>query len=126
VADAEAASDEHYLEVVRRLEREWGAGTRLSWAIREHAGGGAIGAVELRPRGDKTEVSYLVEPEFRGRGLATKALAAVLAWAKDELTLHGAVLTCHVDNVASQRVAERCGFTRASREGDELRYLREL
>ena len=126
VEEAEAAPEEHYREVIRRFEREWRAGTRLSLAIRAHAGSEAIGAVELRPRGDEAEVSYLVEAPHRGRGLASAAAERFLAWAGAELGLRRAVLTCHMDNVPSQRVAEACGFSLADRAGDELRYEREL
>lgn len=126
VEEAEAAPDEHYRDAVRRFEREWREGTRLSLAIRERAGGDAVGAVELRPRGDEAEVSYLVEPAQRGRGLATLGVEAFLAWARAELGVRRAVLTCHAGNVASQRVAEKCGFAFVRRNGDELRYAREL
>ncbi len=125
VADAEAAPDEHYRDVVRRFGREWADGTRLSLAIRERAGG-AVGAVELRPRGEEAEVSYLVDPAYRGRGLATVALDAFLDWGTSELGLRRALLTCHVDNAASRRVAERCGFSLVGEGGDELRYRRDL
>jgi RimJ/RimL family protein N-acetyltransferase len=32
-------------------------------------------------------------------------------------------LDCDVENVASQRVAEKCGFTLAARDGDKLRFI---
>jgi len=44
----------------------------------------------------------------------------------DELSLRRALLNCHVENVASQKVAERCGFTLIARSGDELRFGRDL
>jgi RimJ/RimL family protein N-acetyltransferase len=126
VAEAEAAPDEHYREVVRGFERDWDEGARLSLAIRDRDGREAIGAVELRPRGEEADVSYLVDAAFRGRGLATVALEAFLAWARAELGVRRGVLTCHVDNAASRRVAERCGFLLVAEKGEELRYRREL
>jgi RimJ/RimL family protein N-acetyltransferase len=127
VQEAETAPDEHYREVVRQFQREWRAGTRLSLAIRERAGGEAVGAVELRPRGgDEAEASYLVDSVLRGSGLAPLALDAFIAWARVELGLRRVVLTCHPENLASQRVAEKCGFALAGRNGDELRYERDL
>ncbi|HVS84634.1 MAG TPA: GNAT family protein, partial [Gaiellaceae bacterium] len=93
---------------------------RLSLAIR--AAGTAVGAVELRPDGDAVYVSYLVAPDRRGRNIAARALAALLDWAEYKR----AYLECHIDNLASQRVAERCGFTLVGRAGDELRYERSL
>jgi RimJ/RimL family protein N-acetyltransferase len=127
VEEAEAASDEHYREVVSRFQRDWREGTQLSLAIRERAGGEAVGAVELCPRDDgEAEASYLVDPAWRGRGLAPLALDAFVGWAHSELALRRVVLTCHPENLASQRVAEECGFALAGRDADELRYERKL
>jgi RimJ/RimL family protein N-acetyltransferase len=126
VEDARAQPDAHYEGVVRKFQNEWAAGSRLSLAIRRRTTGEAIGAVELRPVGDIAEVSYLVAPELRGQALAPRALDALLEWARSELGLRRAVLNCHVENVASQSVAAKCGFTLTSRDGDELRFGRDL
>jgi RimJ/RimL family protein N-acetyltransferase len=89
--------------------------------------GAAVGAVELRPtRAHEADVSYVIAPEFRGQGLAPKALDALLAWASSDLGLRWANLGCHVDNAASRRVAEKCGFAFVEHRGDELRFRRAL
>jgi RimJ/RimL family protein N-acetyltransferase len=111
---------------VRQFQDEWAAGTRLSLAIRRRATGEAVGAVELRPAGEIAQVSYVVAPTWRGQGLAPRALDAFLEWARCELSLRRTLLGCHVENVASQRVATKCGFELTAREGDELRFSREL
>ncbi len=83
--------------------------------------------VELRPRlGDEFDVSYVVVPELRGRGLASRAVVELLDWGARELGLRHAVLHCEVENTASQRVAEKCGFVLEGRFGDELRFRRDL
>jgi RimJ/RimL family protein N-acetyltransferase len=51
-------------------------------------------------------------PEARGRGVATHAVRLLARWAFDDLGLARLALTCAPDNHASQRVAERCGFSR--------------
>jgi RimJ/RimL family protein N-acetyltransferase len=126
VEEARAQPDSHYVSVVQQFQNEWAAGSRLSLAIRRRATGEAVGAVELRPAGDAAEVSYLVAPQLRGQALAPRALDAFLAWAARELSLRRALLNCHVENVASQRVAAKCGFTLIARSGDELRFGRDL
>jgi ribosomal-protein-alanine N-acetyltransferase len=126
VEEARAAPDSYYVDGVRQFQDEWAAGTRLSLAIRRRATGEAVGAVELRPAGEIAQVSYVVAPTWRGRGLAPRALDAFLAWARRGLSLRRALLGCHVENVASQRVAAKCGFELTAREGDELRFSREL
>jgi RimJ/RimL family protein N-acetyltransferase len=63
----------------------------------------------------------LVARELRGQGLASRALIALIDWGTRELGLERVKLGCHVENVASRRVAEKCGFVLVERVGDELR-----
>jgi RimJ/RimL family protein N-acetyltransferase len=57
-------------------------------------------------------VGYWLGAAGRGRGLATHAVRLLAAWAFAELGVARLELTTAPDNRASQRVAERCGFTR--------------
>ena len=43
--------------------------------------------------------------------MATHAVRLIARWAFDDLGIARVALTCAPDNDASQRVAERCGFT---------------
>jgi RimJ/RimL family protein N-acetyltransferase len=104
IPEARAAPDSHYAEVVRRFQREWRDGTRYSLAIRHRVDGRAVGAVELRPAGETAEVSFLVAPEWRSRGLAPRALLKMLAWGRKELGLRTAYLACSAENSAASAV----------------------
>jgi RimJ/RimL family protein N-acetyltransferase len=126
VSEARAAPDSHYVEEVRRFQREWRDGPRCSLAIRLRVDGQAVGAVELRPTGETADVSFVVAPEWRGRGLAPRALLRMLDWGKRELGLCKARLECSAENLASRRVAEKCGFVLESGEGDKLRFSLDL
>ncbi len=129
VDDARAQPDSHYEDGIRRFAREWDDGSRFALTIRRRSDGEPVGSVELRPRpGTEAEadVSYLVAAELRGQGIAPKALERLLAWGRNELGLRVAHLGCHIDNAASRRVAEKCGFLLVDRVGDELRFRREL
>ena len=50
--------------------------------------------------------------DARGRGLATAALRLLSRWALDTLPVVRLQLTTHQDNPASQRVAQKAGYTR--------------
>ena len=52
--------------------------------------------------------------------------SALLAWAASQIGLRRAHLACHVDNAASRRVAEKCGFALVSQDGDEYKLERDL
>ena len=128
VEQARAMPDSHYDGDMRAREnrRAWREGKQLNLAIRRHADGEAVGWVELRPVGDQAEVSYNVTAELRGQGIAPRALSAFLTWAAERIGVRRAHLACHVDNLASRRVAEKCGFVLVGQEGDEYRFQRDL
>ena len=56
-------------------------------------------------------VGYWLRPAARGRGVASRTLRLLAGWAFEHLGIRRLELTCGPDNEASQRVAERCGFT---------------
>lgn len=63
----------------------------------------------------KPEFGWVLTPSVHGRGYATEAAKAALAWA-DERFPH-AVMSCIIDeaNAPSFRVAAKCGFCEAAR-----------
>lgn len=67
----------------------------LDVTSREHATGG---------------VGYTVSERFRGRGVASAALALVIAIAFDHVALERLEAVAATSNVASRRVLERAGF----------------
>ena len=73
---------------------------------------GLLGVVGLRLTADPPTVGYWIAPEARGRGLATAATAAISAWAFATLGPTRIALHAEPDNLASRRVAEKCGFMR--------------
>jgi RimJ/RimL family protein N-acetyltransferase len=58
------------------------------------------------------ELGYVVAPAARGRGAATAILELLTAWAFTSAAALRIVLIIDVANAASERVAERCGYTR--------------
>jgi len=64
------------------------------------------------------EVMYWLAPWDRRRGIATKAVALLCEWALTGLGFTHITLKTNMDNVASQRVAERAGFHRVEPQGD--------
>jgi RimJ/RimL family protein N-acetyltransferase len=59
----------------------------------------------------EVELSYLLDPAFRGNGFATEAARAVLAFASAVLGLERVVAVIQPANAPSRRVAERLGMT---------------
>jgi RimJ/RimL family protein N-acetyltransferase len=86
---------------------------RKPFAITDAATGEVIGSIDMRINRMRTgHVGYWLSAEARGRGLTTAALRALSRWAIEELGLGRVELVTDPDNIASQRVAEKAGFTR--------------
>jgi RimJ/RimL family protein N-acetyltransferase len=73
---------------------------------------GSISLVRLAWEHRRAEVGYFLAPEARGEGHATRAVGLICEWAFRSLDIERLDLYAATENVASQRVAERSGFTR--------------
>jgi [ribosomal protein S5]-alanine N-acetyltransferase len=74
-----------------------------------------LGSISLiRPAWEhaRAEVGYWLAPGARGQGHATRALRLITAFGFESLALERIELFAATGNPASQRVAERGGFTR--------------
>jgi RimJ/RimL family protein N-acetyltransferase len=71
------------------------------------ADGVVVGSVGSWDNDGKREVTYWLGREHWGKGLATRALADFVAKAEHSRPLYAATA---LDNVASQRVLEKCCF----------------
>jgi RimJ/RimL family protein N-acetyltransferase len=69
------------------------------------------------PRG--IDIGYGVAPSRWGRGVATRAVADLINWARSDSRLNWVGAETGVENIASQRVLERSGFERAGTRVDE-------
>lgn len=58
----------------------------------------------------KAEVNYVVGKPFAGKKIATESLALLSSMAFTHLHMEKLQIRCEVENIASQRVAEHCGF----------------
>ena len=86
---------------------------RTPFAITDAATGDVIGSIDMRINQMRTgHIGYWLAAEARGRGRTTEALLTLSRWGFEELGLGRVELVTDPDNIASQRVAEKAGFTR--------------
>lgn len=89
-----------------------GVGELLEWHIVK--GDMLCGAVRLNhiePENNKASIGYYIGAAYQGQGLATSSVRAVLRFGFEQLHFNRVQLKCASTNVASQRVAERLGFS---------------
>lgn len=73
---------------------------------------GSISLMRFSWRHARAEVGYWLAKEARGQGHVTRGVRLITAWGFRSLGLQRIDLMAATENPASQRVAERCGFTR--------------
>jgi RimJ/RimL family protein N-acetyltransferase len=110
------ARDADFDSLLRVVRAGWKTGDRFDYAVTAAEEDVAVGAVIASRRArENYEVAYLAGELGRGRGLMTAAVRLLC----DALFAAGVgrlEVRTHPDNLASQRVAERCGFVREARE----------
>lgn len=93
-------------DFLTRVDAQWREGaSERTFAVT--AGGTFLGVVGIGL--DTGVIGYWMRRESRNRGWTTRAVVAVVEWARGE-GLRRFSLTTHPDNVASQRVAQKAGF----------------
>jgi ribosomal-protein-alanine N-acetyltransferase len=83
-----------------------------NWGILPEGEGEIIGWAGLQylPELDETEVGFLLDRPFWGRGYATEAALASLRFGFEHFSLSHIIALAHPDNLASRRVIEKCGM----------------
>lgn len=72
---------------------------------------GACGLHRTNWEVPKTEVGYWVRASESGKGYVTEAVNGLVAFALDAIGAERIEIITDAENLASRRVAERCGFT---------------
>ena len=96
---------------LERCKTAWSEGA-APLAVVEQASGELAAAITLWLHGKVGELGYWAAPAFRGRGYVPRAVQLLCAWGFDELQLSRMQLGTFLGNAASERVAEKSGFTR--------------
>ncbi len=72
-----------------------------------------IGIAGFHPQGQQQKsraLGYWLSQEYAGRGIVTAAATVLLNIGFKDMKLNCIELHCHVENVASRRIAEKLGF----------------
>lgn len=132
--DVDLASDAGFATWLRQMERnvtdpdDGFVPATVFWIVDDAEPDRVLGSLQLRHELNDFlfeqggHIGYGVRPSARGRGVATAALAASVAYAGSELGLDRVLVTCDTDNDASRRTIERGGGVLEDIRGDKRRY----
>ncbi len=115
---------EDAVNYIKESAQAWKEGRAYDYAIRRrentrrHLGNISIWPVSRLTR--TGEIGYWIRTDETARGLATEATAAMVRVGFEELGYHKLTLRIAVGNRASERVAEKLGFSREGVLREEL------
>jgi ribosomal-protein-alanine N-acetyltransferase len=116
------ATDADAEHLYRRWDEHWRRHGFGYWVVeardRRILGFAGLKAVRFRET-EALNLFYRLHPSAWGDGVATEAATAVVAWAGRHLPEWPIIARVRPDNVASQKVAQRAGLTRAEHLDDD-------
>ena len=103
------------IEVTRQFlavkQDDWVSGVDYAYAIEEVESGKLIGGIGAVDEQGKVSLGYIINPDYKGRGYATEATRALVHVLTTIPEVWRIWAFCDVDNIASQKVLEKSGFT---------------
>lgn len=120
-----SGADEETAQAWAERYADWDGGRSPLFGVYEAVEGRLLALVSLHKIDfglSAAELGYRVAPWARGRGVATMALGTVSQWAFGALELTRLQLIHAVENAASCRVAEKCGFRHEGTTRSSYRY----
>jgi RimJ/RimL family protein N-acetyltransferase len=118
LADSPIAPPEILQMLAGLAERIRATFAPASWLIVEDGEVVGLCSITRPPKGGSIDIGYGIAPDRQRRGSATRAIGAIVAWAR--ATPHVTAITAEtaLDNAASQRVLECNGFERVGERLD--------
>jgi [ribosomal protein S5]-alanine N-acetyltransferase len=89
--------------------------TLLNWTmILKDTGAflGIMGYYRLYPEHFRAEIGYMLHSAYQGKGLMQEALKSIITFGFTELNLHTIIAVIDPDNIASENVLIKLGFTK--------------
>ncbi|GEM_PF-311069 len=89
-------------------------GRNFRWEVIEKKSGECIGQASyflVDKNNHFGEIEYCIGRAFQGKGYATEATRAVIAYGFEKIRFHKVQICCRPSNKNSKRVIDKCGFT---------------
>lgn len=108
-------NNEDALAHIATIEERIQTNLAINWAITLKGSPkllGIIGFYRLQPENYRAEIGYMILPEFHGKGIVPEAVKKLIAYGFEDLKLHSIEAVIDPENYASEKVLQKCGFTK--------------
>jgi len=101
------------LELIAEIDSKIETNIGINWAITLKDNPkllGIIGYYRTQPENYRSEIGYILLPEFHGKGIVSEALNRLIKYGFEDLKLHSIEAIIDPENFASEKVLQKCGF----------------
>lgn len=97
---------------IRKTAAEFTAGRCLHWVAEAKDGGAVVGSVGFYRGfdGEQGEIGYVMNAEYRGRGIMSELLSRAVAFGHGEKGLKRIIAVTHSENIPSLALLTKAGF----------------
>ena len=106
---------EEALAHIQMIEEKIENNIGINWAITLKGNSkllGIIGHYRIQPENHRSEIGYMLLPQYSGKGITTEAIKAVLQYGFEVLNMHSIEAVIDPQNFASERVLQKNGFVK--------------
>ncbi|MDD2985769.1 GNAT family protein [Flavobacterium sp.] len=102
---------EHIAMIIEKIEQNLG----INWAITLKGSPkmiGIIGHYRIQPENYRSEIGYMLLPEFQNQGITSEAIYLTLDYGFNQLNFHSIEAVVDPENSISAKVLEKNGFVK--------------
>ncbi len=108
-------TNEDALELIATIDAKIEANEGINWAITLKGNPkliGFLGFYRTKPEHYRSEIGYMILPEYNGRGIVSEAIKKIVSFGFDEMKLHSIEAIIDPENFASEKVLQKNGFVK--------------
>ena len=110
-----AKTKEDALNHIQLIDSKIVSNEGINWAITLKGNPkmiGIIGFYRTKPEHYRSEIGYMILPEYNGRGITTEAVSRLIEYGFNEMKLHSIEAIIAPENTASAKVLEKNNFVK--------------
>lgn len=99
--------------LVNTIDKKLETNEGINWAITLKGNNiliGIIGHYQIKWEHFRSEIGYMLAPQFKGKGIITEAVQLIVEYGFNEMNMHSLEAVIDPENIASARVLEKNNF----------------
>lgn len=108
-------TEEEAIAHITAIDEKIDSNEGINWAITQKGSPkliGIIGHYKLKPEHFRSEIGYMLLPEYQGKGIISEAIKEVVNYGFEVMKLHSIEAIIDPENISSEKVLKKNGFVK--------------